>query len=61
MSTIASSRLAWEELADLVIAGESISRENALSVLLSDDAELPSLIAAAWRVRREFWGNTVQL
>jgi biotin synthase len=45
----------------LALAGEPISREQALSVLTADDAELPSLIAAAWRVRRQFWGNTVQL
>ena len=61
MSAIAGPTTDWQDLAELALAGEPISREQALSVLTADDAELPSLIAAAWRVRRQFWGNTVQL
>lgn len=61
MSTIAAPGTDWNELAELAIAGESLSREQALAVLESSDVELPSLIAAAWRVRHKFWGNTVQL
>ena len=51
----------WDELADLALAGEAPSREQALAVLTSGDAELPDLLAAAWRVRRHHWGSTVQL
>jgi len=51
----------WNDLAELALAGELPSREQALAVVESDDAELPGLIAAAWWVRRRHWGNTVQL
>lgn len=51
----------WNDLAELALAGELPSREQALAVVESDDAELPGLIAAAWRVRRQHWSNTVQL
>lgn len=61
MPTVAVPQTDWNELAELALAGEPLSREQALSVLESDDAELPALIAAAWRVRRQHWGNTVQL
>jgi biotin synthase len=61
MTPTAPPRTEWEELADLALAREAIARDQALAVLTSDDAELPALIAAAWRVRRQFWGNTVQL
>jgi biotin synthase len=61
MTAIAGPFAEWQELAEVSLAGEPISREQALSVLTADDSELPALIAAAWRVRRQFWGNTVQL
>ena len=61
MMPIAAPSTCWEDLAGIALADEPISREQALAILESDDAELPSLIAAAWRVRRQFWGNTVQL
>lgn len=61
MTVIVASPTDWQDLAELALSGEAISREQALSVLTADDAELPALIAAAWRVRREFWGNKVQL
>lgn len=61
MSTIALQQTDWNELAELALAGETLSREQSLAVLNSDDIELPALIAAAWRVRHQFWGNTVQL
>jgi biotin synthase len=61
MSIAAPPRTDWNDLADLALAGEPLTRDQALSVVESDDAELPALIAAAWRVRRHHWGNTVQL
>lgn len=61
MTTSTLAQTEWNELAEQAIAGETISREDATSVLTSDDADLPALIAAAWQVRRQTWGNTVQL
>ena len=51
----------WNALADQVLGGEEITREQALSILNSDDDELLSLLAATFRVRREHFGKQVQL
>ncbi len=51
----------WNELADISLAGELISRDAAHSVLDAGDDELLSQLAAAYRVRRKFWGNRVRL
>jgi biotin synthase len=51
----------WNALADQALAGVLPSRDDALAVLRAPDDELPAQIAAAWRVRRHFWGNRVRL
>jgi biotin synthase len=51
----------WESLADRVLAGEHLAREEALAVLRSPDEELLSLLAAAFRVRRTHFGVLVKL
>ncbi|MDF1505373.1 biotin synthase BioB [Roseisolibacter sp. H3M3-2] len=51
----------WNALADQALAGSPIARDDARAVLAADDAELPAQLAAAWRVRRHFWGNRVRL
>ena len=51
----------WNALADRVLAGDAVTREEALAILDSPDVELPGLMAAAWRVRHRHFGNTVQL
>ena len=51
----------WEELADRALAGEFLSREEALSVLACDDDELLALLHAAFRVRRAAFGRKVKL
>jgi biotin synthase len=51
----------WQALADRVLAGEAISRAEALAVLESPDEELLDLLAAVYRVRRRWFGNQVQL
>ena len=48
-------------LADRVLAGEAISSDEALAVLECPDEELLDLLAAAYRVRRRWFGNEVQL
>ena len=51
----------FQSLADSAIAGETISRDDLLGILDSDDDDLLDLLAAAYRVRRHFFGRDVQL
>jgi biotin synthase len=51
----------WQSLATRALAGEPLSRGDALSVLNAPDEDLLDLMAAAYRVRRRYFGNTVQL
>jgi biotin synthase len=57
----ASVTVNWQTLADQALAGQLISREAARAVLAADDAELLDQLAAAYRVRRHYWGNRVRL
>lgn len=51
----------WHVFAEQVLAGEPLSRDQALMVLRADDLDLLDLLAAAYRVRYRWFGNTVQL
>jgi biotin synthase len=51
----------WETLAGSVLSGHQLSRPAGLDVLRSPDEDLPSLLAAAFRVRRQYFGKKVQL
>lgn len=51
----------WHGLAERVLEGATLSREEARAVLDADDVELPDLLAAVFRVRRRFFGTQVQL
>jgi len=51
----------WDQLADDVLAGHPLSPAQGLSILRSSDDELLSLLSAAFRVRKRFFGNKVQL
>lgn len=60
--TVSSSAdVSWSKLADSVLAGEAVSRSAAEQILAADDAQLLSILDAAWRVRREHFGDSVQL
>jgi len=59
ISTGAASR--WQQLADRALAGHVVSADEALAILRSDDDELLDVIAAAYRLRRRWFGKTVQL
>ena len=56
-----SADVSWSKLADSVLAGEAISRSAAEQILAADDDQLLSILDAAWRVRREHFGDSVQL
>jgi len=51
----------WQTLADRVLAGGEIDRDEARAILASPDEQLLDLLAAAYRVRHKAFGNTVQL
>src|SRR6476469_7180630 len=51
----------WNALADRSLAGELITRDEALAVLRAPDDALLDQLAAAYRVRRRHFGNRVRL
>lgn len=51
----------WHRLADEVLAGGSITSQQADAILQSNDVELLDLLAAAYRLRHHYFGNSVQL
>lgn len=51
----------WAELAGRVLAGYKLTEEDALAILQAPDDELLDIMAAAYQVRRRYWGKTVQL
>ncbi|MEV0703959.1 biotin synthase BioB [Saccharopolyspora sp. NPDC050389] len=51
----------FHQLADAILAGSPATPEDALAVLRADDAELMSVVAAAGRLRRAHFGNTVKV
>ncbi|MCP2731665.1 biotin synthase BioB [Limnofasciculus baicalensis] len=61
---IASSLLQlpdWNNLAHRSLAGELLTREEARAVLNAPDDMILDQLAAAYRVRRHYWGNRVRL
>jgi biotin synthase len=58
---LASSDPPWRELASAVVGGRHLTRAEALAVLACPDDDLLDLLAAAYRVRRRYFGNRVQL
>lgn len=51
----------WLALADGVIAGDAFTRDQALALLRAPDGSVPEIVAAAHRVRRQYFGVTVKV
>jgi biotin synthase len=51
----------WQALASRVLAGETLPTAEALAILAADDSEILELLAAAYQVRRRYFGRQVQL
>lgn len=51
----------WNDLAERSLSSELITREEARAVLTAPDEVLLDQLAAAYRVRRHYWGNRVRL
>ena len=51
----------WQQLADKSLANEPLARTESLSILTAPDEAILDQLAAAYRVRRQYWGNRVRL
>ena len=51
----------FDQLADAILDGKPATEDDALAVLRAHDDELLDLVAAAGRLRREHFGNTVKV
>jgi biotin synthase len=51
----------YDDLADAVLSGSSATPDDALDVLRATDEELLSVVGAAARLRRKYFGNTVKV
>lgn len=59
--SVAHAFYEWQKLAYAVLDGHELTRAEASAILRSNDNELPDLMAAAYRIRRRYFGKTVQL
>ena len=57
----AAAQPSYSALADRVLAGQKLDFHEALSILRAPDSDLLELLAAAYRVRQQYFGNRVQL
>jgi biotin synthase len=55
------TKIDWSALAEQVLDSYSLTANEALSILRADDDELLDILAAAFRIRRRWFGKTVQL
>jgi biotin synthase len=51
----------WHDLAARVLAGHAIAPDEAQAIVDADDQHLLDIMAAAYRLRYQYFGNTVQL
>ncbi len=51
----------WRPLSERVLDGHELTEDEALAILAAPDEELLDLVAAAYRLRRRWFGHTVQL
>jgi biotin synthase len=53
--------LNWSDFAGRVLDGYRLSHDEALAIVRAPDEQLLDILAAAYRLRRRWFGNTVQL
>ena len=56
-----ATKIDFNGLADRVLAGETLEPSLALELLETPDDQILELLAGAHRIRRHYFGNTVQL
>jgi biotin synthase len=57
----ADRALAWHALATRVLDGHCLTTDEALAIVRSGDEALLEVLSAAYRIRRRYFGNRVQL
>ena len=60
-AAVSTAQLDWHELAGRVLAGQATTEHEALAILQAPDEELLEILAAAYKIRRRWFGKTVQL
>ena len=60
-SQVVPTLVDFECLADRVLDGGKVTREEALSILATPDDQILSLLQAGFRIRQRHFGKTVQL
>lgn len=60
-AAINPAEINFAKLADSVIAGHQITGQEALALLQSHDDQMLDLLAAAFKIRHQYFGKTVQL
>lgn len=60
-TTVSTENTNWSELANRILDGHQLSREEGLAILDSSDEQLLDLLAATYRIRQQYFGNAVQL
>lgn len=56
-----SSTMDWMDLASRVLSGHQVNFDEARAILTAPDDEVLDILAAAFRIRRRYFGKTVQL
>lgn len=56
-----SKKTDWSDLSRQIATGHALTVDEGLAILAAGDDEIPSLLAAAYELRRATFGNTVQL
>ena len=51
----------YQQLANRVLGGHQVTREEALSILAAPDDDVLALLAAGFKIRQRYFGKTVQL
>ncbi|MDP9236489.1 MAG: biotin synthase BioB [Chloroflexota bacterium] len=51
----------WTEIADRALDGIPPTRDELAAILRAPEEEMPAIVAAAYRLRRRYFGNTVKI
>jgi len=59
LSRVAADR--YQEMADQVLSGEPVTRDQAISILKAPDFDVLPILTAGFRIRHQYFGKSVQL
>ncbi len=59
--TSAASHERYQQMAEAVLSGGEISRDDAESILAAPDMDVLAILSAGFRIRHQYFGRTVQL